>query len=593
MTSPGASAQDGPHAPASPASTKSVPAYYDKLPNRMRDVNNCDADIEEKKARETSFLLDYGREDAWILYQPTAAETLALLKSKKTDKLHTRWINIWTPYEHRDVVKTIAKFYDFSPRLCALMISKPSTPHYVINTAHVSRYQKAFQDFQQIYSPVNRTKDVEHSIPLDERAKALVEKRGGPDLSHWRIVDEVWHYSSVDWGKRYTCVGYNSLHHIGALGPALEAENQHLGVSTPAQPDKPSGKRVWSWLILCDDGTVISIYEDPFPGLDASTSVKQNILAIIRSNTMNVFHQITNPDDASKNPNPLMLLNLREPLPPSGNSASLLFHYLSDDWQTSYKLVAREEYAYGRRLDDLRVKMEDRPLIHDIKKLHSIGRQLSVLKKIYQSYLRIIDRVLDKQYPTSALAQRQSHSADSSSRITLEGSNLGVPLGDAVVVRFERLRDRISLYAIGELEDCLAEKESLVFMTFNLLTHKESSAIERLTRTTIFLAKVTILFLPVTLMTSYFSVQIPGFTTGYDLRTYWLAFLVVMLFSIASLFVFSWATGTLEGRAVYRTFWGTAWEALKVVSGRRARVGSSDDGDASDGNGAGRAKSWF
>lgn len=82
------------------------------------------------------------------------------------------------------------------------MISKPSTPHYVINTAHVSRYQKAFQDFQQIYSPVNRTKDVEHSIPLDERAKALVEKRGGPDLSHWRIVDEVWHYSSVDWGKR-------------------------------------------------------------------------------------------------------------------------------------------------------------------------------------------------------------------------------------------------------------------------------------------------------------------------------------------------------------------------------------------------------
>ena len=48
----------------------------------MRDVNNCDADIEEKKARETSFLLDYGREDAWILYQPTAAETLALLKSK-------------------------------------------------------------------------------------------------------------------------------------------------------------------------------------------------------------------------------------------------------------------------------------------------------------------------------------------------------------------------------------------------------------------------------------------------------------------------------------------------------------------------------
>lgn len=45
-----------------------------------------------------------------------------------------------------------------------------------------------------------------------------------------------------------------------------------------------------------------------------------------------------------------------------------------------------------------------------------------------------------------------------------EDSSLSVKLSMSAVVRFERLLDRIRLYALTEIEECLKEKESLVFM---------------------------------------------------------------------------------------------------------------------------------
>jgi len=56
-----------------------------------------------------------------------------------------------------------------------------------------------------------------------------------------------------------------------------------------------------------------------------------------------------------------------------------------------------------------------------------------------------------------------------------------------------------------------------------------------LTRTTILLVKATILFLPISLTTAYFSNQIVEIHNLYDLRTYWLCFLVVIVVSILGL----------------------------------------------------------
>ena len=158
--------------------------------------------------------------------------------------------------------------------------------------------------------------------------------------------------------------------------------------------------------------------------------------------------------------------------------------------------------------------------LNHVDQLHHIGRQLALLKRVYKSYEFIIERVLKKQEVTlaslknsrvlsGAASLESSHPGIHSSTPLIPESDslLGVSLSSAARVRFERLKDRIILYALSEIQECLDQKDSLVMMNFNLIAIKESYSVERLTWVTLLLAKITILFTPVTLMTGYFSIQ--------------------------------------------------------------------------------------
>ena len=133
--------------------------------------------------------------------------------------------------------------------------------------------------------------------------------------------------------------------------------------------------------------------------------------------------------------------------------------------------------------------MFHRPAIDLIKDLHQTGRQLAVLKRMYQSYALIIRRILEKQKPfreltkgatmDSATFQRsEEHGISVKAQSVGDGMNLegqtlptgetfGAPLSQPSVVRFERLLDRINLYALSEIQECLDEKDALVFMVSN------------------------------------------------------------------------------------------------------------------------------
>ncbi len=107
-----------------------------------------------------------------------------------------------------------------------------------------------------------------------------------------------------------------------------------------------------------------------------------------------------------------------------------------------------------------------------VEQLFNIGRQLAVLKRVYQSYELIIERLLDRQRQSSASLENSSvippTGLDSmeSSRPQLHDheTRLGVSFSSAARVRFERMRDRIRLYALSEIQECLDQKESLVMM---------------------------------------------------------------------------------------------------------------------------------
>ena len=85
---------------------------------------------------------------------------------------------------------------------------------------------------------------------------------------------------------------------------------------------------------------------------------------------------------------------------------------------------------------------------------------------------------------------------------------------------------------------------------FNLIALKDTQAVEKLTRITILLAKVTILFLPMSLMTDYFDIHLVG--VEYHAKEYWIAFAVIGVVTMLLLTIFGIASDTVEGKPIYR-----------------------------------------
>lgn len=93
---------------------------------------------------------------------------------------------------------------------------------------------------------------------------------------------------------------------------------------------------------------------------------------------------------------------------------------------------------------------------------------------------------------------------------------------------------------------------------------------------TVLLAKVTILFLPVSLTTAFFSMQFDQINSLYSLKTYWLtywlSFLAVSLLTILFLGGFEWLSSRYKGSPVFTGLARTWWS--------RRRMGKRHPGDA-------------
>lgn len=256
----------------------------------------------------------------------------------------------------------------------------------------------------------------------------------------------------------------------------------------------------------------------------------------------------------------------------------LLFYYIFDDWVTSYALIAKREHKYGVLLDRLREDMLNKPAVDLVNELHWLGRRLAVLRRLYQSYELILMRVLQRQRLLRDEARSRhprmppGHVIQSESELPSNCENtVGVRLNSAAIARFERLLDRIKLYCLTEIDACLTEKESLTFLNFNLIALKDSQAVEKLTRITILLAKITILFLPVSLMTAYFSTELRGVKGVYTQTEYWISFAVIMVLSLLVLVLFGYASGTIEGRPIYQSLSRTFISSSKDKLGHQRK----------------------
>ncbi|KAF2120550.1 hypothetical protein BDV96DRAFT_565077 [Lophiotrema nucula] len=579
--------------------SEELPAYYQDLNDEDITALFQNFDVEknfdlfDRQTRDPNsinFCIDFGDDDAWCAFDLGSTSFSQLLRTPRPAHLNTRWINIWQPYNQKDTLHALARHYDFSPRLLGLMCSDPIPPKpkplQSKKSSATLRSRRSLKSSKSAKSGKgskgsstnNDSLDSEESIGMTDMMHST-QLELVRDMSHYHIVDEVWHWSSVDWGRRFVCLGYNSLHNVRTRMAGSHTEE------LDNSRDIPHGKRVWNWLLLTEDKTVISISEDPYPFIDGPLAADElKTLYTIRRNLVSVFRQLT------KAPTPfressMIMLPIRHRIGNSDEETAhrptdapgLLFYYLFEDWFTTYSLVTRRERGYAAELDRLRREMLVKANLTHVDQLHHIGCQLSVLKRVYQSYELIIDRVLKKQEATLA-SLKNSHiisgpdSLASSIPLSSPGpggmqipeadSLLGVSLSSAARVRFERLKDRIKLYALSEIQECIDQKESLVMMNFNLIAIKESFSVEQLTRVTLLLAKVTIVFMPVTLATGYFSIQFRGveFTTG----NYWWVFGVILVVSLGLLALFSIFSGTMDGgKIISRPFSRMCYEVSK------------------------------
>lgn len=497
--------------------------------------------------------------------QATSTLDLSFDSLSSWQKLHVpesgvRWYNFWVDHHQRPLIEHLAKQYDVSPRLLGFLCPGDSSD---IQKSYVSEPESDDGLDKPITKPLG-SDDIEKatSVHIHEQnpstpdAETILERLGVAD-----VVENLWHFCTIDWGRRYVYIGINALSSVS-------------GSKQSTSSDLPSSQRLWTSLLLCDDGTVISTCERPeTQDTDALTIAAHKVA---RRHVTSIFKRLARASAAgASRSNDLASVFIRPEISAThfsvAEASSLLLYYLFDDWMTTYSLIARIEHPYRKRLEQVRKDLTKDPDVKALETLHRIGRQLTVLKQVYRSYAQVISRLLYRyrlqaRNPNSPLLTQidtnqiagtsvgtyhdpmSIHEADPDQGLVNSQSPLvssGIHLSTSALMRFERLLDRIHLYALNEIEQCLDEKESMVFMAFNLLTLSESRTIERLTRVTVVLAKATIIFLPVSLLTAYFSIQVGNIGNIYSLKTYWLSFMVVLVLSILFLVVYGIKTKTL------------------------------------------------
>lgn len=442
-------------------------------------------DAFEACARSSSarnFLVDIGEAQAWCT-SDLSQEVWEYLLDKADDRrpgmAGTRWIQVWGAHTQQPLITLLAKKYGLSPRLAALMFTEPKpdivkrgqeekkTQHRHSHNVKSPRMNASMSDDEEKMPRRSKQMARNESLTIDEEEHVL------NTLNHHDIASAIWHWSSVDIGKRYICLGYNTLHNVA---PQMSPSS-----------DYPAGTRIWNWLILTDDETVILISDrGPPPG----SSSPPFDASYTRRNLLNTIHQLSRANER-QSINSVSLVPIRALMKEPDiltSAAGLLFFYLFDDWLSTYSLLTMPERRFSEKLNSLRRKMMATADISHVEDLHHLGRQLATLKLLYQSYETLIERVLERHkgnsrnetlavVDTSQVASNigthytqalNSSAPGASTLLRLDSSNVatacGTYLNPAATDRFERLNHRIRLYVLTEIDESIRLKDQLLSM---------------------------------------------------------------------------------------------------------------------------------
>ena len=199
-----------------------------------------------QEAQTQNLAVSFDNEQANCALNLSCTEIDGFLTKPGSSTNTTRWLNFWGGHAQKDDIKTIARRYGVSPRLLNLLC--PETP---VEKTGPSVNGRPIADLsiesssRASHKPAScKDDDAEKGLPAstpsspkDEPPTKMREKHDAIG----NIVDDLWHFCSVDRGQRYLYIGYNSLF------PIPDDQN------SPAT-SKPAGLRVWTSLLLCGIG---------------------------------------------------------------------------------------------------------------------------------------------------------------------------------------------------------------------------------------------------------------------------------------------------------------------------------------------------
>ncbi|KAI1807669.1 hypothetical protein F4811DRAFT_505539 [Daldinia bambusicola] len=487
-----------------------------------------------------NFVVEYGFERARIAFDFDKHDAKKLLLDQDPDEKKDypiRWINIWDPSTQPDIMKAINDRYEFSPRLLGLMMT-PRTQREEIRQH--KRRRRATIPHLRTARDLEKGESINGDLPINPLTPAELSD----SIALYLQVKDTVNYFSTDQTPKAFCIGANWLHQR----PAPERTHPRISIMPPKH---------WQWLVLCNNHTVLSIHEkhsfEPVPDKEDKENWRSAEFQSMRAHTLDVLRQLSKRGYELYKNNPLAQIAARKSLGASkrevnrqqsgmsffSNSdigsladegTSNLFYYLFEDYVAAGPLKAAEQ-----ELEDLTEKVLESTHRKKVSKsyeiipsLHYLSKDLREFKHLFENYKNLINKIMIVGKPD--LHHNGPLSFDGERRVSLTNSALS---------RFERLSDRLQYLMLNTIEGYLEEIGALSTTYFNLTQQKDSQATARLTRSATLLAKLSVFFLPISFMTSYFSVQIEDLYVYWTGKMYWTAFAVIASVSFVSLFFFS------------------------------------------------------
>ena len=336
----------------------------------------------EKTVKETaSFNLAvlFGQDISRAAVELNVTELQTFLEINAQEQATVKWIHISGPDRQTDFIDQVAERYKISSRLKAIIKSPNNLAD--AGATPTSRVADGAPQGDSSGKSNGDMKDAPtHTSDLDlEKAPHT----GGPSnttldkLNHYSIASRVWHFWSIDWTERCLCVGYNSLSSLVVEKPQDNADRDRsrrkkfrskFDPSADEQASlpkpEPNAIRLWNWLLICDDNTIISIQESGVsagrqaisrgrPKMDHGEVIENS-----RKTLLNVLRHLSL--EGIKNAGTMDALDIRPGCSRDTRSAvnisdslGLLFYYLFDDWYTTFTLVADDDCRYTTVLTQL------------------------------------------------------------------------------------------------------------------------------------------------------------------------------------------------------------------------------------------------